>query len=116
MKTQIALGACDSVFFPVPPIKAGESNRVNGGSPYFPRLSSEPIAAGQISVRTPARNGHSGLPASLADWLVCKEALEIRQGDCNGAKNGHRALVTTAKPASRAEVLPTAGLRPETAA
>jgi hypothetical protein len=77
MKTQIVLDSYDSAFFPVSPTKARKSGRINGGSPYFPRVSSEPIAVGRIDARRPVRRDNSGLPASLEDWLVCKEALEI---------------------------------------
>ena len=115
MKTQIVLDAYDNTFFPVPPTKARESSRVNGGSPDAPRVSSEPIVAGRISARRPARDDHSGLPASLKDWLVCKEALEICQRGRDRMEDGDHAWVMTAKPATRAKSLLAASLRPQTA-
>jgi len=105
MKTQIVLGDCDSVFFPVPPTKAGNPDSVNGGSPFFPRISSEPITSRPVSDGTPARRNHSGLPASLADWLVCKEALEISQKNCDEVEDNGDAWVATDKPATSGKIL-----------
>ena len=68
--------------------------------------------AGRISARRPARHDNSGLPASLEDWLVCKEALEICQRGRNGAKDEDHAWVVTAKPATRAKILPATIGRP----
>ena len=105
MKTQIVLGDCASVFFSVPPTKAGNPDSVNGGSPFFPRISSEPITSRPICDGTPARRNHSGLPASLADWLVCKEAVEISHKNCDGAEDGGDAWGTTAKHATNGKIL-----------
>ncbi len=115
MKTQIAPGACDSVFFPMPPIKAGKSERANGGSFNAPQVSLEPVVAGRISARRPARNYHSGLPASLGDWLVCKEALEICRRGCDGTKDGNHAWALAAQPVPHVKVPATASMRPQTA-
>jgi hypothetical protein len=112
MKTQIVLGAYDSVFFPVPPAKLAKSGHVDGGSPYFPRVPSAPNAAGRISARTPARRDNSGLPASLKDWLVCKEALEICQKNCDLPEDNGDVWVATAKPLTRGKNLPAAIARP----
>lgn len=111
MKTQIALGSYDSMLFAVPQAKASKSGHVNDSGPFFPRLSSEPAAAGSISASRTARRHHSNLPASLADWLVCKEALDICRKDGNGQDHGGDAWVSTAKPVTRAKVPPAAVVR-----
>ncbi len=105
MKTQIVLGSYDTVLFPVPPDKARESSRVNGGSPASPR----------ISARSPAAHDNSGLPSSLKDWLVCKAALEICQRGRDRTEDGNHAWVMTAKPATRAKSLPATSMLPQTA-
>src|SRR5208282_2760514 len=115
MKTQIVLGSYHTAFYPVPPTKVRKSSRVNGGSPDSPRVSMELIVAGRSSARRLARHDNSGLPASLEDWLVCKEALEICQRGCNGTGNGDHAWVVTAKPVTRAKNPPATSLRPQTA-
>jgi hypothetical protein len=115
MKTQIVLGSYDNTFFPVPPTKVRKSSHVNGGSLDSPRVSSEPIAAKRISAGGPARHDNSGLPVSLEDWLVCKEALEICQRGRDGTEDGDHGWVVTAKPATRAKVLPPTSLCPQTA-
>ena len=115
MKTQIVLGSYGTVLFPVPPDKARESSRVNGGSPASPRISPEPIVAGRISARRPARDDNSGLPSSLKDWLVCKAALEICQRGRDRTEDGNHAWVMTAKPATRAKSLPATSMLPQTA-
>lgn len=112
MKTQIVPGAYDSVFFPVPPARLAKSRHVDGGSPFFPRVSSEPDAAGRISARTLARRDNSGLPASLKDWLVCKEALEICQKNCDVPEDDGDAWVAAAKPVTRGKNPPAAIARP----
>jgi hypothetical protein len=115
MKTQIVLGSFDITFFPVSPTKVRKSGRVMGGGPDSPRASSEPVMAGRISARRPARHDKSGLPASLEDWLVCEDALEICRRGCDGTKDGRCAWVVTAKPAARAKILPATIVRPGTA-
>jgi hypothetical protein len=111
MKTQIANRSCDPVLFAAPQAKASKSGHVNGSGPFFPRLSSEPAAAGPISASTTARRYHSNLPASLADWLVCKEALDICRKDGNGQDHGGDAWVSTAKPVTHVKILPVAVAR-----
>ncbi len=101
MKTQMASGSCGAVFFPMSPATAVKPGRFNGGSPDFPRVSLQPVAVKRISGGGPARPNHSGLPASLADWLVCKEALEICRCRQDGTEDGSDAWVMTARPATR---------------
>jgi len=72
----------------------------------------EPITAKRISGRKPARHDHSGLPASLKDWLVCKAALEIRQRGRGLTEDGSHAGTTTAKRETRARIPPAASVRP----
>jgi len=106
MKTQMVPGAYDPVFFPKPPAKSGIPGRAHAGSPYFSRPSSEPITPGAISADTPGRHDNSSLPASLEDWLVCKEALDICQRGRNRTDAGSDDwIITTAKPATRALIL-----------
>ena len=107
MKTQIVPGAYDSVFFPVTPVRTVKSARVNGGGLQAPRFSVEPIVSRRMDARKTARHDDSGLPASLADWLVCKEALDICQRSCDGTEDGSGAWAVTARPAAR-EKNPTA--------
>jgi hypothetical protein len=114
MKTQIDLGSYHTTFFPVPPTRGRKSGRVNGDRPDSPRGSTELIVAGRISARSPARHDHSGLPASLEDWLVGKGALEICLQGWNGTEDGSHAWVVMAKPAARAKMLPATSLRPQT--
>jgi hypothetical protein len=115
MKTQIVLGSYDTVFFPVSPARVKKSGRVNGGSPDSPQVSSEPVTAGRIARRRTARHDKSGLPASLEDWLVCEDALEICRRGCDGTEDGSDAWAMTAKPAARARILRATGMRPQTA-
>jgi hypothetical protein len=63
--------------------------------------------AGRIYARRAARHDDSSLPASLADWLVCKEALDICQRGCDGTEDGSDAWAVTARPAA-SEKIPTA--------
>jgi hypothetical protein len=88
MKTQIILSSYDTVFFPVPPTNVRKSDHINGGDPNSSRVSSESITAKRISACGLARHLSPGLPASLEDWLVCKEALEIRQKGRDGTGDG----------------------------
>ena|SRR5208282_1295936 len=117
MKTQIIPGPYDLTLFPVPSAKVGKSGGVNGGIPNFPRLKLEPIVAERISARTSAHynQNHSGLPASLKDWLARKEALEICQRGRDGTEDGDHAWGVTAKPATRAKSLSATSMRPQTA-
>jgi len=115
MKTQIVPGSYDSMFFPVTPVRAGKFARANGRGPGSPRLSLEPIVARRIYARTAARHDDSGLPASLADWLVCKEALDIRQRDCEGTENGSDVWVVTARPVAPGKSPAATLSRPSTA-
>lgn len=105
MKTQIVPGAYDSVFFPAPPAKSGVADRAQGVSPFFPRVASDPIATASISANTPAHSDHARLPGSLRDWLVCKEALEIRRRGRNQTEDGNDTWVLTAKPVTRGLML-----------
>ena len=99
-------GAYDPVFFPKPPAKSGIPGRAHAGSPYFPRLPSEPATLGAISADTPGHHDNSSLPASLEDWLVCKEALDICQRGRNRTDAGSGTwVITTAKTVTRGLIL-----------
>jgi hypothetical protein len=111
MKTQAVPGSFAAVFSPVFPARAGRSGGVSGASPNLPPVSrrpSEPVAA----KHRPARPDHSGLPASLKDWLVCKAALEIRQRGCELTEDGNHIGIMTAKPATCTRTPPAASVRP----
>jgi len=111
MKTQIVPGSynvANGGFFLVPPIQAKKPVRVDRSRPSVTRAALEPIAAKRISACEPAQNGHSDLPVSLKDWLVCKEAREISQENYDlseESENGNEFRIATAKPAARGKNL-----------
>jgi hypothetical protein len=101
MKTQMVSGVCESMFIPTPPLKPEVPNGANDASPYFPRVSSEPVTAGSMAAHAAARRHHSSLPASLKDWLVCQEALEICRRDHNHAPSGNGDWMLAVGPVTR---------------
>ena len=106
MKTQMVPGAYDPVFFPKLPAKSAISGRAHAGSPYFPHVASESSPVGPIPPDAAVRHDNSSLPASLEDWLVCKEALDICQRGRNRTDAGSDAwMITTAKPMTRGLIL-----------
>ena len=105
IKTQIASGAYEPVCFLKPLAKSRTTDRMNGSNPYFSRVSSEPTPAGPISANAAVHPDNSSLPASLEDWLVCKEALEIRQRGRHPAEAGSDVWALTTRPVTRRLIL-----------
>ena len=105
MKTRNAPGAYDLMFLDTPPATPDFADQAKGASPYYPRISSGPVPPGSMPDYTPATRGHAGLPASLKDWLVCKEALEICRRNHNHTEAGDDAWVLRAGPVTRGLLL-----------
>jgi len=104
MKTQVVSSAYDAVCLLKPLAKSRTTGRMDGNSPYFSRVASVPTPAGPISANAAVHPDNSSLPASLEDWLVCKEALEIRQRSRNLAEAGSDVWVMTARPVTRRSI------------